>query len=325
MGTAGYMSPEQVRGEKLDARTDLFSFGLVLYEMATGQRAFSGDTAAIVHDAILNHTPAPGARPQFHTPAQAGRQSSTRRWRKTANGAISPPRTSAPNWKSSGSNQPGLVRRHWKLWATAAIVLAAVIGGILYWRSHRTAYLSEKDTIVLANFANSTGDPVFDGTLKQALAIQLGQSPFLNVLSDKQVSDTLKLMQHGSAERLTQTTAQAVCLRANSRAVVEGSIAPMGDRYRIDLKAVDCHSGDTLATAETESADRKQVLSALAEAANHLRQKLGESRDSLQGFSTSAGRGHHILPRRIAGLYPRPKETGGTGASGGHSLFQAGG
>ena len=126
--------------------------------------------------------------------------------------------------------------------------------------------------------------PVFDGTLKQALAIQLEQSPFLNVLSDKQVSETLKLMQHPDTERLTETTAQAVCLRANSRAVLEGAIAPIGDRYRIDLKTVDCQSGDTLATAEAESADRNKVLGALAEAANRLRQKLGESLESVQKF-----------------------------------------
>ena len=109
----------------------------------------------------------------------------------------------------TGRTHHGLVRRHWKLLVSAAIVLAAVVGGVLYWRSHRITHLSEKDTIVLADFANSTGDPVFDGTLKQALAIQLEQSPFLNVLSDKQVSDTLKLMQHPATERLTQATAQA--------------------------------------------------------------------------------------------------------------------
>jgi tetratricopeptide (TPR) repeat protein len=176
--------------------------------------------------------------------------------------------------------------RRWKLLAGAAVILAALITGSLYWRySHKTTKLTAKDTIVLADFANSTGDPVFDGTLKQALAIQLEQSPFLNVLSDKQVSDILKLMQHPVTERLTQTTAQAVCLRANSRAVLEGAIAPAGDRYRIDLKTVDCQSGDTLATARAESTDRNKVLNALAEAANNLRGKLGESLGSVQKFN----------------------------------------
>ena len=163
-------------------------------------------------------------------------------------------------------------------------MLAVIVGAVAYWRLHRTTHLSEKDTLVLADFANSTGDPVFDGTLKQALAIQLEQSPFLNVLSDKQMSDTLKLMQHPVTERVTQATAKEVCLRTNGRAVLEGSIAPIGSRYRIDLKTVDCQSGDTLAAAQVESADRNQVLKALAEAASNLRGKLGESLSSVERF-----------------------------------------
>jgi pentatricopeptide repeat protein len=285
MGTAGYMSPEQARGEELDPRTDLFSFGLVLYEMATGQRAFSGNTAAILKDAILNHTPAPVHDLNSTLPPKLEQiiDKALEKDRERRYQSATEMRTGLEIL--SDQTQHGLVRRHWKLFLSAAIVLAAVVGGVVYWRSHRTVHLSKRDTIVLADFANSTGDPVFDGTLKQALAIQLEQSPFLNVLSDKQVSDTLKLMQHPVTERLTQTTAQAVCLRANSRAVLEGAIAPIGDRYRIDLKTVDCQSGDTLATAEAESADRSSVLNALAEAANRLRQKLGESLGSVQKFN----------------------------------------
>ena len=185
----------------------------------------------------------------------------------------------------AGRTQHGRFRRHWKLVVTTSIVLATVVGGILYRRSHRAVHLSGKDTIVLADFANSTGNSVFDGTLKQALAIQLEQSPFLNVLSDTQVSTTLKLMQHPDTERLTQSTAQAVCLRANCRALVAGSISSIGDRYRIGLKTMDCQSGDTLAAAESELADRNEVLSALATAASQLRKGLGESLDSVQKFN----------------------------------------
>jgi len=285
MGTAGYMSPEQVRGEQLDSRTDLFSFGLVLYEMATGRRAFSGETAAILKDAILNHTPAPvrdfNSNPSLGLERTINKVLEKDRERRYQNAAD----VRGDLQILAGRTQQGLIRRHWKLLVSATIVLAAVVGGILYWRSHRTIHLSEKDTIVLADFANSTGDPIFDGTLKQALSIQLEQSPFLNVLSDMQVGDILKLMQHPVTERLTQTTAQAVCLRANSRAVIEGAIAPTGDRNRIDLKTVDCQSGDTIATAQAESADRNQVLNALAEAANNLRGKLGESLGSVQKFN----------------------------------------
>jgi eukaryotic-like serine/threonine-protein kinase len=286
MGTAGYMSPEQVRSEQLDGRTDLFSFGLILYEMATGQRAFSGNTAAILKDAILNHTPAPVNEGNSTLPAKlvttidkALEKNREKRYQSAAE-------MRADLELLAGRTRHGLVRRHWKVLASAAIVLAAVVGGLLYWRSHRTIHLSEKDTIVLADFVNSTGDPVFDGTLKQALAVQLGESPFLNVLSDKQVSASLKLMKHPETEPLTQTTAEAVCIRANGRAVLEGNIVSIGGGYQIGLKTVDCHSGVTLATAKTQSTDRTKVLSALSEAATDLRRKLGESRDSLQGFST---------------------------------------
>jgi eukaryotic-like serine/threonine-protein kinase len=285
MGTAGYMSPEQVRGERLDPRSDLFSFGLILYEMATGQRAFTGDTAAALKDAILNNVPLPVHELNATLPTKlekiVGKATEKQRERRYQSAAD----MRADLQILSGRTQHRVVHRHWKLLVSAAIVLAAVVGGVLYWRLHRTIHLSEKDTMVLADFANSTGDPVFDGALKQALAIQLEQSPFLNVLSDKQVSDTLKLMQHPVTERLTEATAQEVCTRANSRAVLAGSIAPAGDGYRIELKTVDFQSGDTLATAEAESADRNKVLSALAEAANRLRQKLGESLGSVQKFS----------------------------------------
>jgi pentatricopeptide repeat protein len=285
MGTAGYMSPEQVRGEKLDARTDLFSFGLILYEMAAGQRAFSGNTAAILKDAILNHTPAPLHDLNSRLPPKLEEivNKTIEKDRERRYQSAAEMRADLEILKKR--TQHGPVRRRWKLLLSTAIVLAAVVGAVSYWRRHRPTHLSEKDTIVLADFANSTGDTVFDGTLKQALAIQLDQSPFLNVLSDRQVSDTLKLMEHPASERLTRATAQAVCLRANSRAVLEGSIAHIGDRFRVNLKTVDCQSGDTLATAQAESADRNTVLSTLTVAASQLRQKLGESLESVQTSS----------------------------------------
>jgi len=284
MGTAGYMSPEQVRGEKLDARSDLFSFGLIIYEMATGQRAFSADTAANLKDAIVKRRPVPvrELNPALplkleHIVNKALEKAREQRYQSAVE-------IQADLERLTGRTNRGLVR-HWRLVASVVIVVAAFAGGLLYWRAHRTTSLSEKDTIVLADFANSTGDTLFDGALRQALSLQLEQSPFLNVLSDKQVSDVLKLMQHPPTERLSQATAQAVCLRVNGRAVMEGSIAPLGPGYRVDVKAVDCQSGDTLANAAAESPDRAKVLRALDGAASQLRQKLGESRGSLQRFN----------------------------------------
>jgi serine/threonine protein kinase/DNA-binding winged helix-turn-helix (wHTH) protein/tetratricopeptide (TPR) repeat protein len=285
LGTAGYMSPEQVRREKLDARTDLFSFGLVLYEMATGQRAFTGETSAILQDSIVNRTPVPVHDLNSMLPP---------RLQRLITKAMEKDRglrhRSANEMREEleiiiGRSRYGMVRRHWKRALGALVLIAALVAGFLYRRSHRSVSLSEKDVIVLADFNNATGDAVFDGTLKQALAIQLEQSPFLNVLSDKQVNDTLKLMKHPTSERLTETTAQEVCVRSNSRAMISGSIAPAGNGYGIGLKTVDCQSGDTLATASGNSPDRNQILGTLADVANRLRQRLGESLGSVQQFS----------------------------------------
>jgi serine/threonine protein kinase/DNA-binding winged helix-turn-helix (wHTH) protein/tetratricopeptide (TPR) repeat protein len=286
LGTAGYMSPEQIRGEKLDARTDLFTFGLVLYEMATGQRAFTGETAEVLHDAILNQAPVPvhdlnsSLPPRLqHLIAKAMQKDRGLRFQSA--GAIRVELETI-----IGRSRHGVVRRHWKQVLGALILVAALVAGLLYRRAHRSTSLSEKDLVVLADFNNATGDAVFDGTLKQALAIQLEQSPFLNVLSDKQVNDTLKLMKHPATERLTEATAQEVCTRSNSRAVITGSIAPIRNGYGLGLKTVDCHSGDTLAIAKGTSPDRDNVLKGLGDAANNLRQTLGESLGSLQQFNT---------------------------------------
>jgi len=285
LGTAGYMSPEQVRREELDARTDLFSFGLVLYEMATGQRAFTGETSAILQDSIVNRTPVPVNDLNSELPPRLQRLITKAMEKDRGLRYQSADQMRAELEIIIDQCRYGMVRRHWKLALGALVLIAALVAGFLYRGSHRSVSLSEKDVIVLADFNNATGDAVFDGTLKQALAIQLEQSPFLNVLSDKQVADTLRLMKHPASERLTEATAQEVCLRSNSRAVISGSIAPAGNGYGIGLKTVDCQSGDTLATASGNSPDRNKILGTLADAANRLRQKLGESLVSVQQFS----------------------------------------
>src|ERR1700746_3534579 len=151
----------------------------------------------------------------------------------------------------------------WKIAVPLVLVAAALLAGGLFWRKRQGPRLTEKDTIVLADFANSTGDPVFDDALKQGLRVQLEQSPFLNILSDQKVSDVLQLMKRSKDERLTQEVTREVCQRAGSNAFLSGSISRIGTHYVIGLKALDCHSGDGLATEQVEVDSREHVLEAL--------------------------------------------------------------
>ena len=285
IGTAGYMSPEQVRDEKLDARTDVFSFGLVLYEMATGRRAFSGETAAIVHDAILNKPPTPIRELNSALPAKLipviGKALEKERDRRYQ--SATDLRADLEQIKTS-KRLLGLHQRQWLAAAAVSLIFLAAVGW-LYLHRHSNSRLADKDTIVLADFTNRTGDPVFDGTLRQALAIQLEQSPFLNVFSEQRTGETLRLMNRSVAESLTPSVAREVCLRSNSRALVAGSIGGIGEHYLITLRAVECSAGDTLASVETEAGNRDEVLKALGNAGNQLREKLGESLASVQKLS----------------------------------------
>jgi serine/threonine protein kinase/DNA-binding winged helix-turn-helix (wHTH) protein/tetratricopeptide (TPR) repeat protein len=284
-GTAAYMSPEQARGQKLDTRTDLFSFGVVLYEMATGQRAFTGDNPTAMREAILTRAPTPAGELNPELPValqniiqRCLEKDPAVRYQKAAE-----IRSDLEKVKRR-SEHPLLSR--WKLLATAAVVIVALLAGLLYWRSRKAVTFTSKDKIVLADFVNTTGDVIFDDALKQALAIQLEQSPFLTVVSDRKVNETLKLMNRRPNERLTKAVAEEVCLRGNSKSSLEGSIARIGDHYLISLKAVNCQTGDTIAGAEMEAENRNQVLKALGEAANQIRKKMGESRPSVERFNT---------------------------------------
>ena len=284
MGTAGYMSPEQVRGEKVDARTDLFSFGLVVYEMATGQRAFSGETAAVVHDAILNRTPVPVRELNSALPARlvsvidkALEKDKEERYQSAAEmrADLQPENREA---RPMMFDPPP--RHHWKLLTIAAVVIfVALVASGLYWKlRHKTATrLTARDTIVLSDFSNLTGDTIFDGTLKMALDIDLQQSPSLKVLSQRKVGDTLKLMNRSRAETLTPDLARQVCLRTLSKALLRGSISDKGNQYVIALAVVDCQTGDTLASTTVEAEHRDQVIHTLGEAATRLRINLGDS------------------------------------------------
>ena len=294
-GTVAYMSPEQVRGDQLDPRTDLFSFGAVLYEMTTGTKAFPGATFGTVIGDVLQGTPKPPTRlnPSLPPGVEQIISKAMEKDRKLRYQSALDLRTDL-QWlrRDSESARAAVAVDEWKpTWksrwevvagATLLIIGLAVGGWILH--SRRARVLTEKDTIVLADFTNTTGDTVFDDMLKQALAVDLGQSPFLNILSEDKVRQTLRRMTRSPFEKLTQDLAREVCQRAGSKAYLAGSIAALGTQYVIGLEALDCASGDALARQQVTAAGKERVLPALDRAAAKLRNQVGESLSSVQKF-----------------------------------------
>jgi eukaryotic-like serine/threonine-protein kinase len=296
VGTAGYMSPEQVRGEPLDARTDIFSFGLVLYEMATGERAFTGETEAILHDVIQHNEPRPvrGLAPDISPKLEeviAGclekeRENRFQAMWEVANGLRSVEQAPTPATQIDEAVAPrASTWRRWLVFACLASVVIAVLSAVLYRRAYPPLRLTDKDTIVLADFGNKTGDEVFDGSLTEALRVGLEQTPFLNLLSPDKVNRVLKQAGHSERESLTFERAKEVCTKTRSAAVVIGSIEDAGNRYKIDLKAARCDTGAVIASAETAANQRNLIIQQLGRAAVALRQHLGEPAKTLQDFN----------------------------------------
>ena len=347
IGTVAYMTPEQAKGKELDRRTDLFSFGAVLYEMATGQVAFRGDTSAVIFHAIIERAPAAPTRINPDIPAKleeiimkaldkdrelryqnaADMRADLKRVRREmesgrtpvlesgdtalplhlANGSgirpVAPGGSAAVAAASSGSvaaapgsaqlaaagsasgvNPVPVARPKWPLYLALAVAVCviAVMGLILYQR--RAHAITEKDSILVADFVNTTGDAVFDGTLKKALAVDLQQSPFLNVVPEQQVLKTLKYMGRAPDQLVTSDIGREICQRNGIKAMLNGSIALVGSQYLITLEAINASTGDSLGQEQQQASGKDAVLSSLGSATTKLREKLGESLASVQKF-----------------------------------------
>ena len=298
IGTFAYMSPEQVRGAEVDTRTDLFSFGVVLYEMATGVKPFRGETSGVIAEAILNRVPVAPLRLNPDLPPKleeiinkalekdrklryqnaVDMRADLQRLKRHSDSGRSAEVAAGASVKSATKSR-GIRRAVMSFVAILIVILAA--GGWLFF-SRRAHALTDKDTIVLADFANSTGDPVFDGTLRQGLAVQLEQSPFLSLVPEDRVQQALRMMSQPADAHLTPQLAREVCQRTASAAVLHGSIAALGSQYVLGLRAENCRTGKVLDDELVQAAKKEDVLNALTQMSSKFRTRVGESLATVQ-------------------------------------------
>jgi serine/threonine protein kinase/tetratricopeptide (TPR) repeat protein len=296
-GTPAYMSPEHVRGDDLDARADIFSLGLLLYEMATGKQAFAGKTGGMIIEAILTMKPDSVQSLSPQLPVQLEEiinkcleKNREKRYQSAAEVHADLQQlkrvTETGQVTVTQTVVAGKPHIDWRLIATGGAMLAALlgIGGWLYLR--RAHPLSQTDTIVLADFVNKTGDPILDDTLRQGLAAQLQQSPFLSLVPDQKIHQTLKLMGKSPETKLEPAIAEEVCVRSGSKAYLSGSIANIGNQYVIGVSATNCATGESIAQEQVTADGKENVLKALGTAATTLREKLGESLKTVRKLDT---------------------------------------
>ena len=332
VGTLAYMSPEQVRGKELDARTDLFSFGTVLYEMAAGTLPFRGESTGVIFDEIMNHVPVPPVRLNPDVPAELERiiAKCLEKDRNLRYQHASDIRTDLQRLKrdTESSRLPIAVQpearsrprmRSWVMVAIGVVLVLMAAGGYLYLRHPRR--LTDKDVVVIADFANSTGDTVFDDTLKQALSVSLRQSPFLSVLSDNKVAETLKLMTRPPGTMLTPELAREVCLRTGSQAYIAGAIAASGG-IRIGTKSGQLPERRNPGPATDQRACEGESFGRTGSHCQPIAGRAGRVAGHGAEVRYSDRAGYHFLSRGSASIYCRTSSRKPARRCCRHSVFQ---